>query len=118
MSFNHELNALYDNAISISVEQAGYKPHRLDREEHNNKIDDEIIASIRRSRFIVADLTKQSHGVYFEAGYALSLGIPLIWMCEKGTSVHFDVGQFPRIMWEDENELYEKLKKKIEGSIF
>lgn len=36
--------------------------------EHANKIDDEIIAEIRRSAFLVADFTGQRQNVYFETG--------------------------------------------------
>ena len=45
---------------------------RIDRHEHVNKIDDEIIAEIRRARFVVADFTHGDTGgrgsVYYEAG--------------------------------------------------
>ena len=41
-----------------------------------------------------------------------------VWTCKEGTQVHFDVGQFRRIIWKNENDLYEKLKRRIEGSIF
>ena len=47
------------------------KAVRIDRLEHNRKIDDEIIAEIRRSRYLVADFTGNRAGVYFEAGFAL-----------------------------------------------
>ena len=33
------------------------------------------MAEIRRSRFVVADYTGQVNGVYFEAGFALGLGL-------------------------------------------
>ncbi len=123
MSFNPDLNTLYDNAIAVGVRQAGFDPYRLDREEHNNKIDDEIIASIRRSRFVVADLTKQSHGVYFEAGFALALGLEVIWLCNRREieekKVHFDTRQYNFIEWEDGawEDLIKRLKDRIDAII-
>ena len=117
-----KMNNVYKNGIKKAVDDAEtspkYNPLKIDLLEHNDPIDQKILVEIRRSRFVIADLTGNRGGVYFEAGYALSLGIPVIWMCEKGTKVHFDVGQFSRIEWENENDLYEKLKRRIEGSIF
>jgi len=117
-----DMDNVFKNGIERAFKDAKtspeYKPLRIDLLEHNDPIDQRILVEIRRSRFVVADLTGNRGGVYFEAGYALALGIQVIWMCEEGTKVHFDVGQFPRIIWKNENDLYEKLKKKIEGMIF
>lgn len=57
MWFSGEVASAYDHGIEPAIRQAGYKVMRIDRKEHNNKIDDEIIAEIRRSRFLVADFT-------------------------------------------------------------
>ena len=57
MWFNTSMNDAYEEGIALAIEDAGYKPVRIDRKDHNNKIDDEIIAEIRRSRFLVADFT-------------------------------------------------------------
>ncbi|MBI4810551.1 MAG: hypothetical protein HY800_03750 [Ignavibacteriales bacterium] len=113
---------VFENGIKKAVDDADTSPKynalKIDLLEHNDPIDQKILVEIRRSRFVIADLTGNRGGVYFEAGYALSLGIPVIWICEKGTKVHFDVGQFSRIEWETIDDLYEKLKRRIEGSIF
>jgi hypothetical protein len=77
MRFSDEMKKIYDSFISLGVLDAGYKPHRVDQREHNDKIDDEIIAQIRRSRFALADFTEHSGGVYFEAGFAKGLNLGL-----------------------------------------
>ena len=41
--------------------------------EHINKIRDEIISQITRSKFLIADFTGHRGGVYFEAGLAMGL---------------------------------------------
>jgi nucleoside 2-deoxyribosyltransferase len=79
---------------------------RIDKKEHSNKIDDEIIAEIRRSKFLVADFTcekeKVRGGVYFEAGFAMGLGIPVIWTCAQQSigDLHFDTRQYNHIVWD------------------
>ena len=67
-------------AIDKGISTAGYKPFRVDQKQHNNKIDDEIIAGIRGSKFLVADLTGHRGGVYYEAGFAQGLGLEVIWL--------------------------------------
>jgi hypothetical protein len=84
-----------------------------------NKIDDEIVAEIRRSRFIVADFTseidKPRGGVYFEARFAFGLNKPVIWTCREDliSSVHFDTRQFNHITWNSPEDLHTKLKNRI-----
>src|SRR6266699_3836254 len=97
---------------------------RVDQKEHINKIDDEIIAEIRRSRFVVADFTSREGeprgGVYFEAGFAYGIAIPVIWMCRSNLigSVQFDTRQFNHITWDDPANLYMKLRNRIGAVIW
>src|SRR5262249_39657567 len=92
-----------------------------------NKIDDEIIAEIRRSRFLVADFTCEllEHegktfalprgGVYYEAGFAQGLGIPVIWTVRSDCidHVHFDTRQYSHVVWDDRADLRTKLRTRI-----
>lgn len=91
MWFDPSMNTIYDGAIAPAIGLAGYAPHRVDKREHAEKIDDEIILQIRRSRFVVADATGHRGGVYYEAGFAHGLGLPVFWTCKKGDDLHFDV---------------------------
>jgi nucleoside 2-deoxyribosyltransferase len=104
MWFDKTMDDLYTNAIEPAIRDAGYDPLRIDRHEHVNRIDDEIIAQIRRSRFMVADFTGQRYGVYFEAGMMIGLGRTVIWLCDKKElgegKLHFDVRQFNFIDYE------------------
>ena len=81
----------FETAINKAVTNAGYLPVRIDRVEHLNRIDDEILTRIRQSKFLIADFTGQRNGVYFEAGFVLGLGRPVIWVCERADldNVHF-----------------------------
>jgi nucleoside 2-deoxyribosyltransferase len=120
MWFDKSMDAA-DVTIGAAIREAGYRAVRLDRHEHNNRIDDEILAGIRRSKFVVADLTGQRGGVYFEAGFALGLGIPVIWLCRKDdmAKIHFDNRQYNFILWEEGKlaELSKALQNRIEATI-
>ena len=125
MWFDEEMNDLYHQGIKPAIEAAGYTAIRIDEKPHANKIDDEIIAEIRRSRFLVADFTHGKNGarggVYFEAGFALGLNRPVIFSCRKDMigEVHFDTRQYYHILWENENldEFRKDLTKRIEALI-
>ncbi len=119
MSFSTELNEIYEDGIKIAIQKCGYTPIRVDREDHNNRIDDFIIAEIRKSDFVVADYTEQKRGVYYEAGYAQGYGLPVIWCCREDDigNCHFDTRQYNHILWSTKEELMLKLKARIEATI-
>ena len=119
MWIDDEMNAAYDCGIKPAIEEAGYKSIRIDRERSVDKIDDAIIANIRKSRFLVADFTHGKKGargsVYYEAGFAHGLNIPVIFACRKDmiNSLHFDTRQYAHIEWESPQDLRTKLLDKI-----
>ena len=119
MWFNDKMKSAYDKAIKPAIEKAKYTTFRIDNKEHVNKIDDEIIAEIKRSRFLVADFTGHRGGVYFEAGFAMGLGIPVIWTCKEGDfkDLHFDIRQYNCIKWKDEEDLEKKLYQRIRAVV-
>jgi len=57
-------------------------------------IDNILREQIRDARFVLADLTHDNYGAYWEAGYAEGLGKPVIYLCEKTkftiAKPHFD----------------------------
>jgi hypothetical protein len=115
MWFSTEVQALWEEVISPVITAAGYEPLRIDKKDHNGKIDDAIMASIRAAHFVVADFTRNRGGVYYEAGFAHGLGLPVIFMCRDGDELHFDVRQYNCIFWKpDELDLArERLKNRI-----
>jgi hypothetical protein len=119
MWFHGDTHDAYENGIRPAIKDCGYEPLRIDNKEHINKIDDEIVAEIRRSRFLVADFTSEAGkprgGVYFEAGFAMGLNIPVICTCKASSiaDLHFDTRQFNHIAWQDAESLYKQLKARI-----
>jgi hypothetical protein len=127
MWFNDQMDQAYAEGFAAAISDAGYDPLRIDKKEHSNKIDDEIIAEIRRSRFIVADFTCGAikkdgltvgivrGGVYYEAGFAQGIGLPVIWTVRADCigHVHFDTRQYSHIVWKDASDLRSKLSARI-----
>ena len=132
MWFDATMEDAWRLGFEPAIRAAGYTPMRIDKKEHNNKIDDEIIAEIRRSRFLIADFTCGAAvlqngesttiargGVYFEAGFAMGLHIPVIWSCraDQIDEVHFDTRQFSHVVWETTDELRARLYTRISAVI-
>ncbi len=120
MWFDESTQDIYDNAIKAAVEKSGkVKCLRIDELEHNNKICDQIVAEIRRSKYVVADFTGNRGGVYFEAGFAQGLGLPVIWTVKESdlVNVHFDTRQYNHIVYTTPEDLYEKLLSRIQATI-
>ncbi|WP_340316373.1 hypothetical protein [Rhizorhabdus argentea] len=117
MWFSDDTREAWENGIRPAIREAGYDPVRVDDIEHVGKIDDEIINQIRKARFVVADFTGHRGGVYFEAGYALGLDIPVIWTCHQRDllQLHFDIRQYNCLVWTDPVELHKRLVQRIEN---
>jgi nucleoside 2-deoxyribosyltransferase len=116
MWFDHSQDAV-KLSIESAIKDSGFVPIRIDQKEHVNRIDDEMIAQIRQSKFLVADLTGQRNGVYFEAGFMLGLGRPVIWLCNESDleNVHFDARQYNTINYQSVEELKTRLQNRIEA---
>lgn len=118
MWFNPSVRFIYDEAISKAIKDAGYEPFRVDGKEHNNRIDDEIVADIKSAKFMVADLTGHRGGVYYEAGLAHGLGLEVIFTCKEKRATHFDIRQYNTIFWNPNNmaDFRKKIKNRILAS--
>ena len=123
MWFDDSMNEVYRNGFDPGIKDAGYSPFRIDRAEFINKIDDEIIAEIRRSKFLVADFTQGDDGargsVYYEAGFAQGFGLPVIFTCQTDImcKVRFDTNHYPYIRWTDAKDLKTKPSNRIRAVI-
>lgn len=116
MKFGDDTKKLRDN-IRSGIESAGYIPIFIDEVQHNDFITPELLKHIKNSKFVVVDLTHQNNGAYFEEGYAMGLGKPVIQLCKKDVSLHFDVAQKNTIMWDNEDDIPLRLKTRIEATI-
>lgn len=90
----------------------------LDKDVHNDNIFYKMLEEITSCRFLVADLTSQNTGVYYEAGYAKALGKTVILTCKSTDfeNVHFDIKQTQIVVWSDEKDLRNKLTNHIRKS--
>ena len=125
MWFNDTTRGLRES-IRQAIEAAGMTPYIIDEDSsYENKICDKIEVEIRRSRLLVADFTHGDDGargsVYYEAGLARGLGLPVVWVCRESQikDVHFDTNHYPHLGWENDqladfrNSLSDRLRLLI-----
>jgi len=138
MSFGDSEKPIYTEAIEPAIEAAGYQARRVDDTDHHidkeQTINDSILALAKKANFVVCDYTGNKRGVYFEHGYAWGLSKKVIMTCkdpeiqkrewiasgkdEKDFDpLHFDVRNYPFIMWTDLADLRTRLQAKIESWI-
>ncbi|MCX7584880.1 hypothetical protein [Phenylobacterium sp. 58.2.17] len=131
MWFDPSMKEAWRLGFVPGIRDAGYEPFRIDGLQHNGKIDDAIVAEIKKSRFLIADFTCPEHdvggkpkgeprgGVYYEAGLAHGLGMEVIFTCreDRMSYLHFDTRQFAHIVWKTPDDLRDQLYNRIAATL-
>lgn len=119
MWFDNSLHDVWTNGFDPGIRAAGFRPFRIDNKDYVGGITDEIMGEIRRSRFVVADYTGQVNGVYFEAGFALGLGLTVIPTCraDEVPKLHFDIKHLNTLLWNTPAELADGLNRRIRAVV-
>lgn len=103
-----ELNEIVEFLKKQIKEELNYDlVHMLDV-ERPGIIDAIMRVQIRGSAFVIADLTHDNRGAYWEAGYAEGMGKPVVYICEKDkfekVSTHFDTNHLTTFKWSKDNK--------------
>lgn len=113
---NEIMKGIYYSAIAPAISECGLIPYVTLDDDHGNSITDVIIAGIRKSRFVIADVTDASQNVYYEAGFAYGLGIPVVLTCREDSAkndMKFDTSHIKHILWKDGADLRIRLINRI-----
>jgi DNA-binding MarR family transcriptional regulator len=119
---NPTLDEVYKH-FKVAVGQTGFDLRRIDEGAKAGLIDDRLRVEITTSRFLIAELTEENRGVYWEAGFAEGLGRPVIYTCEKAhfkqQSTHFDTNHHLTVQWEADkiDEALDELKATIRATL-
>jgi len=115
-----DVDDIFDAAIVPVTKKLGMQVHRVDRIEHNEDIDDRILALMDDCDFCIADLTYARPSVYFEAGFVSASGKPVVYICRSdhfraraddphgNLRVHFDLQMKNIIAWTKPNVTFHK----------
>jgi hypothetical protein len=107
MQFDSEMDPVVKGCFKPAVARTGFELRVLTDGQPAGSIDDQLRVALRTSRFVIADLTHDNNGAYWEAGFAEGLGRPVIYTCRKqkwdATKSHFDTSHLNTIIWDPEN---------------
>ena len=109
---NHQLVDVLE-AIKAGAKECSITAERIDDDERNERVTDRILEAIRKAEFVIVDLTNERPNVFFEAGYAHGLGKIPIYVAREGTHLHFDIQDYPVIMFRNMKELRERIAKRL-----
>ena len=102
---NQQLDEVLKTVFKPCAKQAGFELIKLDDLPRAGLIDDRLRVEIQSADFVIADLTHDNLGAYWEAGYAEGLGKPVIYTCEKQKfdkeKTHFDTNHHLTIVWDE-----------------
>jgi hypothetical protein len=117
MPFHPSREADYTDGILPAIEDAGYRAYRVKDDPSGGKIDELILAEIRRSAFLVADASGQNVNVYFEAGFAEGLGRSVVWIVSRkqieSGPLPFDTQTVSHVVFETKDELRRELARVL-----
>jgi hypothetical protein len=120
---NQDLDRLVKDVFKPAVAKTGFDLRRLDEKPRAGLIDDRLRVEIRNARFLIADLTDDNEGAYWEAGFAEGLGKPVIFSCEKAKfeekKTHFDTNHHLTVKWDKNSpqDAAEELKATIRATL-
>jgi hypothetical protein len=120
---DEELERVVKDYFAPAVKRAGFELRTLRDGQPAGLIDDQLRVALRRSRFVIADLTHANRGAYWEAGFAEGLGRPVIYTCSeviwKGENTHFDTNHLTTIIWDSNNlsDAADRLTASIRASL-
>ena len=124
MMFSTETASTYEQVYKPVIQSLNYSAMRIDEKQFNGSIIGEITAEITDSIALIADLTGNRGGVYYEAGIARGLQlcnhpIKLILTCKRdffdNERVHFDVSGDNIVLYENDDDLKQKLSKRLQA---
>lgn len=111
-------------AIKNACTRLGYEADYVSQ-NHTGYITDRIISDIKRCNFMIADLTYNNRGVYYEAGLARGLDKKVFHLIHedhiKNTKdkkrIHFDIAQIIYRKWKSHTEIEEIMYDWIDSTI-
>ena len=106
---NTNLDAFIGEVLKPALkEETGYELLHMRDAGKAGIIDNIMRAQIRDAKFVIADLTHDNNGAYWEAGYAEGLGKPVIYICEKKKfdekKTHFDTNHCTTVPWSRDDD--------------
>ncbi|GAA3412095.1 hypothetical protein ACFFNY_10510 [Paenibacillus hodogayensis] len=109
-----EVRAEWSMTIFPKLQQCGYFPRMIEHSRFN-KVGDSAFQTIAESKLLIADLSGDCADIYFAAGYALGLEVPVLCSVKRSDAERLVIqsNQMRPIVWEQAEELADKLQQRL-----
>jgi len=117
------LDHVFAECFKPAVSRTGFDLRRIIDNPPAGLIDDRLRVEIRKSRFMICELTNGNPGAYWESGFAEGLGRPVIYTCEKTyfqtQRTHFDTNHCHTVLWTEAGlfDAGEQLKATVRATL-
>jgi hypothetical protein len=115
MSFKEEYDDVFETYKRICKTQ-DFIAIRTDHDPNLTPITTRILEGIKKSDFVIADVSEKSPNVFYEIGFARGIKRPVIITAKKGTELPFDIKDLPVIFY-DRMNMKEELEPNLEKYI-
>ena len=108
-----ELRDAYNTLVRVCA-RFGHRAFKVDEHlDSKQRIVPVITSAIRRSAFVIADVTDPRPNVYYELGYAHALAKDVVLTAKEGTALPFDIFDVPTQYWDSQDMLEKKLEAEF-----
>lgn len=121
MEYSQKYNDLYTEVIKPVCKDNNIEPIRADESKKTGLILSDIIKRIYEAKFIIAEITPRNPNVFFEIGFAMAIGKPVIFVADINNeeNLPFDVSGFRVLFYENsipgKRKIEEELAKHLEA---
>ncbi len=107
---------IYEKVIK-PIEKQLANPIRGDTKAGPGKITDQIETDIDDADLLIAEISALNPNVFYEAGYAVALGKPVIYLANEATELPFDVHAYRCVRYEATPDGLAVAAKKLAGEV-
>lgn len=115
LPFTDYFNNIYNNHVEPALEECGFKPYRIKISSSEAIADEEFTDSIKKAKFMIADITNGNFDAYFVSGFLKGLKRPVIYTAkaiEEGFASNFALAT-KVLKWRNPTDLKNKLIKQL-----
>jgi hypothetical protein len=112
MPFSAEYRDVFASYRAV-CEEFLLNAERTDETESNQRIIPRILNGIRRSAFVIADVSDVSPNVFYEVGFAEGSARDVVLTAKEGTKLPFDLVDLPVLFWSGQEDLKDKLRRRL-----
>jgi hypothetical protein len=112
MPFAQSFDDVYKYGIKKPITELGIKCERVDEIQYTGGILDQVLKSIDKATFVIADMTGRNPNVFYEVGYCHAVKKNVILCTQEADDIPFDLRGYNHIVYHGKIKLLEEEIRK------